>query len=126
MKRLMTHCMFLLLLVTGTAMAKTVKPAVNDKNNTDTTAANSDVAAGRNIAELEAHPNPASGMLAVKTPCAGKVYFYSKRGKEKGECIVNEGVSMIDLSNLLFPGTYVCRFEGVNGSIAETRVVYKL
>ena len=75
---------------------------------------------------LNVHPNPTSGVLTIKTNCPGKIYFFSKKGKEKGECFVNEGETVIALENLLFPGTYICRFEGVNGAVTETKVIYKL
>jgi hypothetical protein len=70
-------------------------------------------------------PNPTKGMITVKTECAGKVYFFSEKGKPKGACIVNEGNSEIFLETVLNPGTYTCKFEGVNGSTGTIKVVYK-
>jgi len=64
-------------------------------------------------------------MITVKTDCVGKIHFYSQKGKEKGVCMVNEGTSQIFLENVLNPGTYTCKFEGVNGSIGSIQVVYK-
>ena len=75
---------------------------------------------------LEVTSSNARGIVAIKTQCSGRVHFFTKKGKEKGACTVAEGMNMIDMSSLLFPGTYVCRFEGVNGSVAETQLVYKL
>ena len=77
-------------------------------------------------ATLEVTPGPARGIMAIKTQCAGKVHFYTKKGKEKGVCAVAEGTNMIDVATLLFPGTYTCRFEGVNGAVVEAQLVYKL
>jgi len=78
------------------------------------------------VTSLEVDPNPTTGIITIKTQSAGKIYFYSKKGKEKGECVVDEGTSVINLNGLIFPGTYTCRFEGQNGSVAETKVIYKL
>jgi hypothetical protein len=40
--------------------------------------------------------------------------------------MVKEGETVIQLDNLLFPGVYTCRFEGVNGTVQEAKVNYKI
>ncbi len=123
---------YMLLLIFAFAISTTFAKSANANFNeliinnkekyTDSAAANNNE---ENAANLEVYPNPTDGMLTVKTESAGKIYFYSKKGKEKGECLVSEGTSMIALQNLLFPGTYTCRFEGLDGSVAEVSVDYK-
>ena len=122
----------LLVFTTGTCVAQTAssktktKPpsAVNDPGLTDTTLiANNDAVPA--VVGFHVEPNPTKGMLNVKTDCAGYIYFFSQKGKQKGACMVHEGDNMIFLENVLNPGEYVCKFEGVNGSTASTRVMYK-
>ena len=123
MKRLINYLVLLPLLVitTGSAMAQSTSPTPNNNNAIAVT--NSDA---NHVAIFEAYPNPTKGMITIKTECVGKVSFYSQKGKEKGNCLVNEGTNIIYLQNVLIPGVYICRFEGVNGSVAEVRVVYEL
>ena len=122
MKRLFNYFVFLPLLViaTGSAMAQSANPV---HNNDAIAVTNSEAG---HIAIFEAYPNPTKGMITIKTECVGKISFYSQKGKEKGNCLVNEGANIIYLQNVLTPGVYICRFEGVNGSVAEVRVVYEL
>src|ERR1700678_3022678 len=99
MKQSLKYLVFLPLLVfaTGTAMAQSASKAINNKN-TEATANKAGDLNGEEaddetpiVAHIEAYPNPTKGMLSVKTPCEGKIFFYSQKAKEKGECIVSEG-----------------------------------
>ena len=122
MKNLFNYLVFLPLLVfaTGKTMAQSAS-RVPDANNV--AVINNDTAPV--IASFEVYPNPTKGMITVKTECVGKVSFYSQKGKDKGSCLVNEGTNIIYLQSVLNPGVYICRFDGVNGSASEVRVVYE-
>lgn len=121
----------LLVFTTGSVMAQSADKQINNKTNTSA-AVNGDTKSVINndtqpvIANVDVYPNPTKGMLTIKTECVGKVSFYSLKGKEKGSCMVNEGTNIIYLETVLNPGTYICKFEGVNGSTGEVRVVYQL
>ena len=103
-------------------------PLPNASDITDK-AADAASASATDIAPVDANisvfPNPTNGILSIKTECAGRVYFYSAKGKAKGECLVNEGTTQIFLPAGLTTGQYVCKFEGVNGSKAETKVMFQ-
>ena len=140
MKRLFNYFMIFLLsaLVSNKAVAQSANSGTDAKKNAkpiadkaiatngleDSSIINND--AEQSASAMEVYPNPSTGMLTVKTPCAGRLYFYNQRGKEKASCIVSEGDNPIYLQQVLFPGIYLCKFEGVNGSTAEVKVTYKL
>jgi len=139
MKRLFncSICLLLLSMASSKAIAQAANSATDNKKNVkaiastitmdrpdDSSVINNDAAQATST--MEVYPNPTTGMLTVKTVCAGKLFFYNQRGKEKASCIVKEGVNPIYLQEVLFPGTYICKFEGVNGSTAEIKVTYKL
>jgi len=140
MKRLFSYCMILMLsaIVSVKAVAQSANNGTDAKKNAkpvfhkdvasngleDSSIISNDAEQSTTI--MEVFPNPSTGMLTVKTACAGKLFFYNQRGKEKASCIVNEGANPIFLQQVLFPGTYLCKFEGVNGSTAEVKVTYKL
>jgi hypothetical protein len=132
MIRLFKYCILLLLVFSaGGAMAQLASNTNKNKTKisvagytTDNTgaAAKSDVPVAAAFRVESTHTN---GILTVKTDCSGTVYFYSSKGKEKGSCLVNEGTSFIYLEDVLNPGEYTCKFEGVNGSSGEVKVFYK-
>ena len=100
-------------------MAVFNEPAASD--NPTTVAANTDHANSGFQIGLNAKKN----MLNVKTECAGTIYFLTQKGKTKRACLVGEGLSYIFVENMLAPGTYICKFEGINGSIIYATLAYK-
>ena len=100
--------------------ARTAQPAAV---NTETTNAAEDDADNPPIFSLQ--PNPTTGMLTVKAECPGKLYFSNMRGKEKGGCIISQGDNPIFLGSMLYPGAYMARYEGANGTTKTIKVIYK-
>ena len=130
-------CLLLLSMASSKAIAQSANSTTDNKKNVkavastmsadrpdDSSVINND--AVQATPTMEVYPNPSTGMLTVKTECAGRLHFYNQRGKEKASCIVKEGANPVFLEQVLFPGTYICKFEGVNGSTAEIKVTYKL
>ena len=129
-------CLLLVCFIGNKALAQSASLADNGKNvkpkpekgllniAEDSSIISNDASQAASV--MEVFPNPSTGMITVKTACAGRLYFYNQHGKEKASCIVNEGDNPVYLQQVLYPGTYLCKFEGVNGSKAEEKVTYKL
>jgi hypothetical protein len=110
----------------NTAPTKVSEPATagNEKNGLPAPAINDGVPP-MTVANFGIALNQASGMMTIKTECAGQVHFYSLKGKERGACCVHEGANVIFMESLINPGTYICRFDGVNRSSGTVQVMYK-
>jgi len=148
MKRIFNYCLLLVVVFTShiciaqsiTKTSTRQRPITSATDGTENTAQmaafNEPVAPGNipTVAGINtAHANPGfqiglntkKNMLNVKTECPGMIYFLTPKGKTKRACLVGEGVSYIFVENMLAPGTYTCKFEGVNGSITYTTLAYK-
>ncbi len=125
MKRFIPYVLFLsfLAIPAGSLMAQSADKTIQ-VNGAAKAEINTDIP--QLVANFEVYPIPTKGMLTIKTECVGKVSFFSLKGKAKGSCLVNEGTNIIYLETVLNPGTYICKFDGVNGSTGEVRVVYQL
>jgi hypothetical protein len=70
-------------------------------------------------------PNPSHGTLSVSTGVAGTFVIMSVDGKQVSVSELTAGVNAINMSSGLAAGTYMCRFQGVDGSVQAIRLVYE-
>jgi len=70
-------------------------------------------------------PNPAHGSLSVSTSVAGTFAIYTVDGKLASVSELTEGTNAISMPSGLTAGTYLCRFQGVDGSVQAVRLVYE-
>ncbi|MBX2907977.1 MAG: Ig-like domain-containing protein [Taibaiella sp.] len=70
-------------------------------------------------------PNPSHGSLSVSTRVAGTFTIYAVDGKVAATSELTAGVNAISLPMNMAAGTYLCRFNGVDGSVQGVRLVYE-
>ncbi|MBX2907611.1 MAG: T9SS type A sorting domain-containing protein, partial [Taibaiella sp.] len=70
-------------------------------------------------------PNPSHGSLSVSTGVAGTFTIYTVDGKVAATSELTKGVNAINMSVNMAAGTYLCRFNGTDGSVQSVRLVYE-
>ncbi|MBX2906827.1 MAG: Ig-like domain-containing protein [Taibaiella sp.] len=70
-------------------------------------------------------PNPSHGSLSVSTGVAGTFTIYTVDGKVAAMSELTEGVNAINMPTNMAAGTYLCRFNGTDGSVQSVRLVYE-
>lgn len=71
------------------------------------------------------YPNPAHDVVTVTSETAGTLHIFSLDGRLVQSVQISTGDHHISLQREMASGTYLCRFNGVDGSVSVVRFVYE-
>ncbi len=76
-------------------------------------------------AKISVYPNPTSGALTIEAPVKGSLTVFGLDGKQVAYYDLPAQVSSVSLPAQLVTGSYLCRFNGVDGCVETVRMVYQ-